>query len=225
MTAHCPIRVMDWPEQTPCLSIDHESYLDKRKPNTDGWLVSSDPRSCLGHSGEKRCGSVNWSPPGSLRQSTGNDQLSNLRSKRRKTFSTLIVAQWSTPLLHRVTKGVTGVSSSSLHVFCGPMDKASDCVPSVHIQPEWELSIFLADRQTDSQWVLGSGLRRDYPLSLILFVIYIDWISRRSGGGQRLIRGPQNWLSAFCRWFCWLHHTGTFRTHWPGLQLDAKRTE
>lgn len=71
----------------------------------------------------------------------------------------------------------------------------------------------------------GVGLRQSCPLSPILFVIFMDRISRHRWGKESV----SGWgtselclcsLQMMC--FCWLDQTVTFSTHWGGLQPSVK---
>lgn len=62
-----------------------------------------------------------------------------------------------------------------------------------------------------STFCVDAGLHQGCPLSLIVFLIFMNRISSRSRG--------QEWPSERFRW---LSHSVTFKTHYNGSQLSAK---
>ncbi len=70
---------------------------------------------------------------------------------------------------------------------------------------------------------VGVGLHQSCLLSPNLFVIFMDGISRRSRGEERVRFGTSELhLCSQVMWLCWLHQTVTSSTHWGGLQTSVK---
>lgn len=56
------------------------------------------------------------------------------------------------------------------------------------------------------------ALRQDCPLSQILYISFIDRISKCSQGAEEILFGDLR-ISSLLMWFCWLHHTVTSSSH------------
>lgn len=72
---------------------------------------------------------------------------------------------------------------------------------------------------------VGVGLGQVCPLSPILFVIFMNRISRHNGGEERTRLGISELRLFFLQmmWFCWPHRPVTFSMRWSSLQPNVKQ--